>query len=256
MNVFENYANYYDLLYQDKNYHAEVDYIDSLIKKYSNNSNSILELGCGTGKHAALLVEKGYNIWGVDISEKMIKLAKDFEKQANLFEKLSFSLGDMKSVRLNRKFDVVTSLFHVVSYQTTNQDLQKTFSTANLHLKKDGIFIFDCWYGPAVLTDLPKVRVKKIENEFLKITRISEPTINFNENVVEVNYQIFIKDKIQNKYEEIKETHEMRYLFKPEIEKILNENGFALIDAQEWLTGKQINSNTFGACFIGKKICE
>ena len=254
MNVFQSYAAYYDLLYQGKDYNAEANYIDFLIKKYLKNAETILELGCGTGKHAAFLAKKGYNVWGVDISEEMVKQAKNsFEKQNDLFEKLSFSLGDVRTLRLNRKFDVVSSLFHVVSYQTTNEDLQKTFSTANLHLKKDGIFIFDCWYGPAVLTDLPKVRIKRLENDFFKIVRISEPNINFNENSVEVKFNIFIQDKVNNKTKEVNETHKMRYLFKPEIEKLLNENGFSLIDKQEWLSGKQIGPDTFGACFVGRK---
>ena len=47
--VFDGYAQYYDLLYQDKNYVAEVEYITSHIQEHAQDSKHILELGCGNG---------------------------------------------------------------------------------------------------------------------------------------------------------------------------------------------------------------
>ena len=42
-----------------------------------------------------------------------------------------------------KKYDVVISLFHVMSYQNNNEKILKAFSTAKKHLKANGIFIFD-----------------------------------------------------------------------------------------------------------------
>jgi ubiquinone/menaquinone biosynthesis C-methylase UbiE len=50
--VFNAYARYYDLLYNDKAYHSESAYIHSIIKQYVPNAKSVLELGSGTGAHA------------------------------------------------------------------------------------------------------------------------------------------------------------------------------------------------------------
>ena len=47
--VFEKYAQYYDLLYQEKDYRSETDYILSLIKKYQPKTEKILEFGSGSG---------------------------------------------------------------------------------------------------------------------------------------------------------------------------------------------------------------
>ena len=67
MAVFYSYAQYYDLLYREKDYPGEVDYVDALIKKYAvNDARTILDLGCGTGGHAILLARKGYRVTGVD----------------------------------------------------------------------------------------------------------------------------------------------------------------------------------------------
>jgi SAM-dependent methyltransferase len=255
MNVFENYAFYYDLLYKDKNYESEANYIDDLIKKYSIKANSILELGCGTGKHAILLVQKGYEIVGVDISQNMVDQAqKIILKNKSLGRKVSFSCADIRSLNLNKKFDAVISLFHVVSYQTTNQDLQKTFSVAKNHLNENGIFIFDCWYGPAVLTQKPETRIKRLENEKVQITRLAEPKIYANENCVDVNYQIYLHDKYKKHTCEFKETHKMRYLFKPEIELLLEQNGLKLVGFEEWESGKEPGFDSWGVCFVAKRI--
>ncbi|MBL7937685.1 MAG: class I SAM-dependent methyltransferase, partial [Bacteroidia bacterium] len=63
--VFETYSQYYDLLYKDKNYISETDYIVSLIETFNLSTKNILELGCGTGIHASLLAEKGYYVEGI-----------------------------------------------------------------------------------------------------------------------------------------------------------------------------------------------
>jgi hypothetical protein len=57
----------------------------------------------------------------------------------------------------------VFSLFHVMSYQTSNKDLQDAFETAKINLKPGEIFIFDCWYGSSVLTDRPVGRVNALK---------------------------------------------------------------------------------------------
>ena len=249
MSVFQKYASCYDALYLDKNYQLEVDYIQSLIQKNSVNAKNILDLGCGTGKHAALLSEKGYNIQGIDLSNEMIELAKkNFAS-----EKLLFSCSDMRNFKIDKSFDVILSLFHVMSYLITDDDLTKTFSNVNKHLKKDGLFIFDCWYGPAVLNNKPTLRVKRLKKDDFEITRIAEPEIDTNKNVVDVNYQIFIKDTQRKLIEDFKETHKMRYLFNNEIQKLLLDNGFNLISCEEWLTGKEPSKDSWGVTFICKK---
>ncbi len=72
------YAEYYNLLYAEKKYEEEVNYIDSLIKLYTKKSPAkgmLLGIGCGTGKHASLFAKKSYScVIGIDISEKMINI--------------------------------------------------------------------------------------------------------------------------------------------------------------------------------------
>jgi len=161
------YSQYYDLLYSDKDYAAEVDYVEWLIKSNNKSAKTILDLGCGTGRHAELFCEKRYIVHGIDISENMLKIAEKrrMGKEDTL---TTFSHSSIQELDLNRKFDVIVSLFHEMSYQKTSDEVIKAFEIAKKHLNSDGLFIFDFWYGPAVLTDLPTIRVKRFENENIK----------------------------------------------------------------------------------------
>jgi SAM-dependent methyltransferase len=250
MSVFNNYAQYYNLLYKDKNYQEEVDYIEKLIKTYSKNSvNSILDLGCGTGRHDTLLNKKGFKITGVDLSEKMIEIAKNQN-----IKNSEFIIGDVRNLNLNRQFDAVISLFHVASYQTTNEDFVNYMQTAYNHLKKGGIFIFDFWYGPAVLTDKPTNRIKRLENENIKLTKISEPLFHENENIVDVNFEIIIDDKNNNQTEKICELHKMRYWFLPEMEFFIKATGFEISTSHKWLSmNEKLGFNSWNGVIAVRK---
>jgi SAM-dependent methyltransferase len=254
MDVFGNYARYYNLLYRDKDYAGEVEFIHQLLRTYASQTQSILELGCGTGTHALLLAKQGYSVHGVDLSAEMLQQASERLSQLpqELASKLVYSQGDIRTIRLDQQFDAIVSLFHVFSYQTTNQDLQATFATVNAHLKPGGVLIFDCWYGPAVLSDRPTVRIKRLEDKEISITRIAEPVMHPNENLVNVNYQVFIKDKHNGAVEELQETHTMRYLFKPEVDLLFKASQLELIASHEWMTNSEPGFNTWGVYFVGR----
>jgi SAM-dependent methyltransferase len=252
LTIFNNYACYYDLLYRDKDYTAEAEFIDRLIQQQAPNTSTILELGCGTGNHALLLAREGYFVHGVDLSAEMLKCAQERAERAKpeLAARLQFSQGDLREVRLDLKFDAVLSLFHVISYQTTNEDLLAAFTTVKTHLKSGGIFIFDVWYGPTVLSDPPVVRIKRLEDRSIQVTRIAEPIMYPNENLVDVNYQVFVKDKDSGAIDELTETHRMRYLFRTELELLLGQLQMYIIEDGEWLTHHRPGLNTWGVYFI------
>ena len=254
MSVFDFYSKYYELLYRDKDYDGEAAFIDALIKKHGQAAGSILELGCGTGKHAHCLAKRDYRVCGVDFSEGMAAQANHRRDslEAGLKEKLEFSVGDIRKVRLEKKFDVAISLFHVISYQTTNQDILDALTTARTHLESGGIFIFDIWYGPAVLTTPPDTRIKRLEDEEISVTRLAEPELYANDNHVDVNYHVFVRNKKDDSVQEVRETHKMRYLFKPEIELFFANSGFEPLETGEFLTGKPASRDTWGVYFVAR----
>ena len=252
MNIFMKYAEYYDLLYHDKDYEAEVAYIEELIKKYSpQHVKSILDIGCGTGKHGLILSRHGYEVYGIDRSSDMIALANKMKGSA---PNLDFAIHDALSFQLHRSFDAIVSMFHVLSYQTSDESVESFLKNANKHLKDNGIFIFDFWYGPAVVAEKPGVRIKRTQNKNIELIRIAEPFTEENKNIVTIQYEIFVKQKDTGILQSIKEEHTMRYFFCPELTSVLLKTGFSIIKRLAWLSHEHdVSTKTWSGIIVAQK---
>jgi SAM-dependent methyltransferase len=252
--VFDIYARYYDLLYRDKDYAGEAEYVAAHLRRYAPEAKRILELGCGTGAHAAHLARLGFVVHGVDFSDPM--LARAEARRAKLApeiaERLTFAPGDVTSVRTGETYDAVISLFHVLSYQATDAALAAAFETAAAHLLPGGLFLFDFWYGPAVLAQRPEIRVKRLEDDEIRVSRIAEPAMRANESIVDVNYTVFIELKATGQIEEVRERHEMRYLFLPELSR---HAAAALrpVATTAWLTDGPLDEDSWAGFAVFEK---
>lgn len=244
--VFDAYGRYYDLLYRDKDYAGEAAYVAGLLERYGVSGAELLEFGCGTGRHARLLVELGYRVTGIERSTEMVA-------QAAVAEGFTCQTGDIRSVSLGRTFDAVLALFHVISYQTGNADVQAVFARAAEHLAPGGLFLFDIWYTPAVYAQRPSVRVKRMVDEAVEITRIAEPVLHPNDNRVDVNYTIFARDCASGHVTTLKETHPMRHFSLPELDLLAAAAGFERLCAEEFLTGREPGEDTWGVCVVLRK---
>ena len=245
-NKLFNSGNYYNLFYKDKNYLAEAEYVDNVLKKFNIPGNKILELGCGTGKHSKHLSELGYKILGIERSQSMID---------NVIKTFNFDCkkGDITNFKLKNSFDAVISLFHVISYQVSNENLKKVFENAYNHLNDNGIFLFDVWFGPAVIHQKPQVRVKKIITNDSIIIRIAEPDLIINKNQVNIKYTYYENNTSSNKFKISTEIHPMRYFTIPELEYIGEGIGFKLYNVEEFLTAKNPSFKSWGVCLLFKK---
>ncbi len=247
--VFREYSSYYDLIYADKDYQSEARYVVELLRRNGAGGNRLINLGCGTGKHDAWFEQSGFDVLGVDLSETMIELARAGTRS----ERIRYEVGDARVFRADRSFDVVVSLFHVASYQTNNDDLRQYFSTAAAHLQPGGLFLFDFWFTPAVLTQRPEVRVKRVEDSAIRVTRIAEPSHDYAANTVVVDYDITVLPKTSNQCRRFTERHVMRYYSQPELTWYLDAAGFDALLFEEWMTGTPPSAETWGVVCVARK---
>ena len=120
MSNFNLYSRYYDLLYCDKDTYTECDYVTSILKLHEPNGNNWIEFGAGSGRHGSIFKELGIQWTGIEKSPDMAAQCKA--------KGLEVYVGNIEDYSLSpRFFDVVLSLFHVISYLPTNQDVIKTF---------------------------------------------------------------------------------------------------------------------------------
>lgn len=257
MTQFAAYARYYDLVYRDKDYGSETAFVHALIQRHAPAARRVLELGCGTGLHGVLLAERGYTVVGLDISAEMLEAAA--RRVAALppasAERVKFFQGDVRTFETEGQYDAILALFHVISYQVSNTDLHAVFSRVKNYLAPDGVFIFDCWYGPAVLTDRPTVRVKRLADDATTVIRIAEPSLHSNENVVDVNYNLFVTDRASGDVAELTELHRMRYLFRPELDLLAEQHGLRIVDSGAWMSDRPTDDSSWYVHFALKHAC-
>ena len=244
-------AKIYDLLYKDKDYEGECDFIEEIFEKFSSTPiRTILDGGCGAGGHIIPLAKRGYEVTGIDSSEVMIKGAKEKANKANL--SLSFQTADIRQFDLNQKFDACLCMFAVLGYITETRDILKTFENVKRHLNKESLFISDVWNGLAVLRILPSTRVKVVENEGKRIIRIAQPELDAFNHLCRVHYHLLITQD-GALIGEFKETHNVRYFFPQEITHYLQESGFEVLKICPFpdLKGK-VDENVWNIAAIAK----
>ncbi|MFZ3310952.1 MAG: class I SAM-dependent methyltransferase [Xanthobacteraceae bacterium] len=247
---FRKYSAVYDLLYRDKDYAAEADYVARMVRESAPKARALLELGSGTGRHGRCLAGAGFQVHGIERSADMVALA-ELAPAAGLG--FTCQVGDVRSVMLDRSFDAVIALFHVVSYQVTDDDLRAIFATAARHLHPGGVFLFDVWHGPAVLAQPPEQRVKKVEDDNLEVIRTARPELNTNNRTVKVTYDMECRDRHTGEIARFSEDHLMRCLFVDEIESFAAQSGMHTLASEEFMTGAAPSPATWGVLYLLRK---
>ncbi|MEP6737719.1 MAG: class I SAM-dependent methyltransferase [Chryseolinea sp.] len=241
-----NYGKYYDLLYSDKDYGIEAAYIKSLINEYAPNAVFILEYGCGTGNHGIILNQFGFSVFGLDNSAYQIAVAKS--------KGLSCEVADIVNFELNKKFDVCIALFHVIGYMNSNDQVIKAFNNANRHLVAGGIFIFDTWFTPAVLTSIPSFREKRVEDAEVEIVRTTKPSMDFASNLVRIHFEFTITRKSDGYTNSFEEIHRMRHFGIPEVDLIAKQTGFEVKRVEEFGSLRPPSDKSWGVNFVLQKL--
>ncbi len=132
--LYNELAHLWPVISPPEEYAEEAGYWRRAIRdNLGPGRHHLLELGVGGGHNLSHLTAE-FQATAVDISPKMLDLSR------RLNPAVDHHLGDMRTVRLDRKFDAV--LVHdAISYMLTEDDLQATFTTAKEHLNNGGLLL-------------------------------------------------------------------------------------------------------------------
>ena len=246
--VFRESAAVYDLLYGDKDYVSETEWIARSLTKHGCESGAnLLEFGSGTGRHARILGELGFLVTAVEPSLDMLGRAEPHER-------VTFLQGDTASTALNLRFDAVLALFHVMSYHTALSGIHAFFGTACQHLDSGGLFAFDVWYSPAVHSLIPEKRTLTKANSLISVTRAAEPSEDVARSLVSVEYHYSVKNLETSEISNYTETHLMRHFTETEIALLAGHHGFELVESCEFMSDAEPDRTTWGVWFVLRKI--
>lgn len=142
--LFENYGQKYDNESFTQGTMGECDFIEKEI--HYNKALKILDVGCGTGRHAIELAKRGYSITGIDLSESLLEKAREKAKQCGL--QVEFLQHDARSLPFENQFDVAIMMceggFPLMETDEMNFDILKNVSNS---LKVKSTFIFTTLNG-------------------------------------------------------------------------------------------------------------
>jgi len=180
---YEELAKYYDLLYSWKDYDREARIIAGMVRRYKASAgNSLLDVGCGTGKHVQLLAAL-FDCVGMDSSEEMLEQARRNAKG------VEFIRGDMVDFDLGRKFDVVLCLFSSIGYVRTYPRLARTLRNFAGHLTDGGVVIIEPWFTKATAKD-GHVHALVQGDDALKVVRVDFTRVRGNLTVLEERFVV------------------------------------------------------------------
>ena len=220
--AYGEFAKIYDeLINEDINYDEMVDCILRICNENNIEFNDYLDIACGTGNVTVRIAKHFKNIYGVDLSEDMLREAFDKLKSERIKGKIICQ--DMTELSLNRKFDLITSVLDSTNYVTDIEGLKNYFKGVYEHLKDDGLFIFDVnsYYK---LSEILGNNIYTYSEEDVFYTW--ENTIE--DNVVNMFLTFFVKEK-NELYERFEEEHFERAYEESEIEEVLKQVGFTLL---------------------------
>lgn len=244
---FDRSAKVYDLLYADKRTAEEVEYLIALLARFDVRPGaSLLEFGCGTGRHARELASRGFAVTGIERSPQMAQLA--------IAQGLADTvIGDIRSTALGKRFDAVIALFHVVSYQSELDALLETFENASRHLRPAGLFVFDAWYTPAVIDLQPEQRARTVSGDDGSVRRTATPVEDVANSLVDVTFTYEYRESGAEDVEVWNELHRMRHLTLTEVRLLARSSELELVLAEEWLSGAEPSRDTWGVTFVLRK---
>jgi trans-aconitate methyltransferase len=192
--MFSATADLYDAIYASKDYAGEVLKIRQLIERERPGARTILDIGCGTAEHARLLLPD-FEIDGIDVEPKFVEIARAKNPRGN------FSVADMRTFQLEKRFDVVQCLFSSIGYLLATADIIAALTRFRTHLAPGGIILVEPWYSPEAYK-LGRLHMLTVDTPDLKICRMNVSKREGDVSVIHFYYLIATADGVR-KAEEV-----------------------------------------------------
>ena len=151
--LYDHFQDYDDEPYVQST-EAEVDFIEDQLD--GDHSRSILDVGCGTGRHVRALIRRGYNVTGVDLSDSMLRLGQSSTRRDRV--RISFVVGDARALPFASAFDVVLILceggFSLVESDAMDRSILRCAARV---LRPGGLLILTAPHAPFLIAREPEL---------------------------------------------------------------------------------------------------
>jgi len=214
--MFSASQDFYDLLYDFKDYDAEAVSVAGVIRTFCPTAHTVLDVACGTGQHARVLASAhGFEVDGIDLEPRFIELAQARHPDGR------FEIADMRNFHLGRAYDAVISLFSSIGYARDLGALKSTIRCMAEHVAPHGVLMVEPWFQPGDARDR-FVSCLVRETPDVTVCRMSHTRVEDRVSRLQFEYLIGTADGLERR----SETHELGLFTREEMEAAFSQAGF------------------------------
>ncbi len=245
MNEFTALAQYYDR-FVGADYEQIIDFIDNKLKQYYKEPSLVCDVGCGSGTVTLGLLDRGYDMIGIDGSTDMLMEAMDKKADMPDGERALFLCQQLPEFELYGTVDGIVSTLDTLNYITRPEDLERLFYWFQNYLNPGGILIFDIntLYKYQELLD-QHCECYEDEDVFLAWHSQFDGVI--------CNHQLTVFSQREALYERGDEEQTQRYYSVDEIKTFLDRYNFSLLEITDDYTDQHPSPKTQRLTFVAKK---
>lgn len=238
MNPYEDFAEVYDTFMDDTPYEEWSEFVTASLKNAGIEDGLVLDLGCGTGTMTELLARAGYDMIGVDLSDRMLNIAMKKREQSGL--DILYLQQDMREFELYGTVRAVVCLCDSLNYLLDEQDLLETFRLVNNYLDPGGLFLFDFNTAYKYKTVIGDTTIAENRDE---CSFIWENYYHEEEELNEYDLTIFVQEE-RELFRKFTETHVQRGYTLPVIRRLVEESGMSFKGALDADTHQEVTENS------------
>lgn len=220
----DSFAGYYDRFTVDVNYPSRARYFDTILQKYTDNPNLILDLACGTGSLSFELEKLGYDVIGVDGSYEMLNAAT--EKKADLDSNVLFLCQEMSELDLYGTVSGTICALDSLNHILDMNELSEVFRKVYLFSDPGAIFVFDVntvYKHSVVLGD--NIFIFEDKNTMC----VWQNAYNKEDNSVDISLDFFEQTEDKGLWSRASESFSERAYTDEEIRELAKETGFKIV---------------------------
>lgn len=213
--MFTKTARFYDHMYGFKDYAAAAELIRRFVRGRLPGARSLLDVGCGTGRHIEAL-SGDFDVEGLDLNAELLEVAHERLPAAPLH------CADMTTFDLGRRFDVVTCLFSSIAYVREVDLMRQAVSRMAAHVAPGGLLLIEPWfsvenYWTGTITG------NFVDEPDLKIAWMYVSELRDRVSVLDIHYMVGKPSGIES----FNEVHEMGLFSAGEYEAAIRDAGMA-----------------------------
>ena len=220
----------YLLVYKHRD-RSEAEILKNLVLKNVEREKVklVLDMACGSGRHAISFAQAGFDVTAIDLSENLLNVAKSNAEKEKV--NVDFILSDIRKFNPEKKFDLVLNLFTSLGYFEKDDENAKVVQKAFELMNSGGWFVLDYFNKNYILNNLIPITVENIAGKRITQTR------EIKNDRVEKN--IIIRNGEKESYY----LESVRLYSKDEVIKILERTGFEIVKIFGDFDGSKFDAN-------------